>query len=384
MPVALGNGVGALLGEDGHELFEGSERFAHDEVNPHSVAPDKIGRERSIVEGIVPVPALTALVIVRENPLEALNVGLFDSFLERQLVLWCVHMELIGVVSCLVAHFSQLDSVDILGDKLVALGLSHALHLILDGLLDLLKFVLVVQPLQTLIQLVLSLLEQCFLRFLGLLDGHLVQNGLISRHFAIRIRPFDKDGAAPTATPSPTPTPIIGSKPLFFFQSLLLQPEKFFLILRDVLEEHIAVAKVDRALVGQVPVKRGQRVFIHRHDGVKSAFPDLQRWQVGQEIVPHEEAQKDKIVNQALKVKPERQLQVFELQVEVLSHHRNLDELELGDARRSVHVFCVAGTAFRRNVPGLATFKAFKISWLHDRLSQDVEMGLMRGQAQHN
>ena len=82
MPVALGNGVGALFREDGHELFEGSERFAHDEVDLHFVAPDKIGSERSIVEWIVPVPALTSLVIVREDPLEAFNVRLSDSSLE--------------------------------------------------------------------------------------------------------------------------------------------------------------------------------------------------------------------------------------------------------------------------------------------------------------
>ena len=82
MPVALGYGVGALFREDGHELFEGPERSAHDKVDLHFVAPDKIGSEWGIVEWIVPVPAIAALVIVREDPLEAFNVRLSDSSLE--------------------------------------------------------------------------------------------------------------------------------------------------------------------------------------------------------------------------------------------------------------------------------------------------------------
>ena len=64
MPVAFWNGVGTLLGKDGHQLLEGPQRRSYGEIDPHLVTLDKVRRKRCIVERIVPIPALTALIVV--------------------------------------------------------------------------------------------------------------------------------------------------------------------------------------------------------------------------------------------------------------------------------------------------------------------------------
>ena len=51
-----------------------------------------------------------------------------------------------------------------------------------------------------------------------------------------------------------------------------------------------------------------------------------------QEIITNEEAEKHEIVNEALKVKREGQLQILKLEIEVFSHHRNLDVLEFSSS----------------------------------------------------
>ena len=59
-----------------------------------------------------------------------------------------------------------------------------------------------------------------------------------------------------------------------------------------------------------------------------------------QEIVTDEEAKEYEVINEALKVKRERQLQFLKLEIEVLSHHRNLDVLEFSSASQSNLLAC--------------------------------------------
>ena len=54
-----------------------------------------------------------------------------------------------------------------------------------------------------------------------------------------------------------------------------------------------------------------------------------------QEIVTNEEAKEYEVIDEALKVKCEGQLQFLKLEIEVLSHHRNLDVLEFSSSSQS-------------------------------------------------
>jgi len=134
MSIALGNGMSTLLGEDGHQLFKGSQRYAHGKVDSHFITFNQVCSEGSIVERVIPVPALTAVVIIRENPLESFDIRLSDSVLKGSLILRGMHVKLIGVVSGLVTIFAQLYDINILCNKRVILRIVHALNLLFYGL----------------------------------------------------------------------------------------------------------------------------------------------------------------------------------------------------------------------------------------------------------
>ena len=74
MPVALWYGVTTLLWKHRHQLLERTAWFAKGEVDLDSVAVDQIRSEGRVVEGIIPVPAHTALVVVVIYPLQTFNI----------------------------------------------------------------------------------------------------------------------------------------------------------------------------------------------------------------------------------------------------------------------------------------------------------------------
>ncbi len=54
------------------------------------------------MEWIVPVPALTPVIVIAEYPLKSLDIALSDSLLELLLLLRSVNEELVTIVSLLV------------------------------------------------------------------------------------------------------------------------------------------------------------------------------------------------------------------------------------------------------------------------------------------
>lgn len=136
MPVALWHSVTALLGEHRHELLEGQKWCTHLPNDLHFVALNKIGGEWSIVEWIVPRPALASMVVIAVDPLQALDVGLPDTDLESLLVLLSVNVELVVVVSKFVAFFTQLDLVLVLCHNSIIFGITHFLHLLFHSIFD--------------------------------------------------------------------------------------------------------------------------------------------------------------------------------------------------------------------------------------------------------
>ena len=96
------------------------------------------------MERIEPVPALAALIIVRHDPLEALDVGLSNPDLKLSLVLRRVHVELVSVVAILVTFLAELYFVDILGDLGIIRRMSDTLDLSLDRFIDLFGLLLLI------------------------------------------------------------------------------------------------------------------------------------------------------------------------------------------------------------------------------------------------
>ena len=90
--------------------------------------------------------------------------------------------------------------------------------------------------------------------------------------------------------------------------------EKLLLVLGDVLEKHVAIRKKNFVLICQIPGHCWQDIFVHYHDGIQCTLSDLQRWQVRQKVIAHEETKEHKIVNQPLEIETKRKLEIFKLQ----------------------------------------------------------------------
>ena len=83
------------------------------------------------MEGIVPVPAHTSLIIVVVDPLETFDVRLADPLRKLGLILSRGHKEFLSVVPALVAFFAKLNSIDVLLNHFVVFAFSLSLHLVL-------------------------------------------------------------------------------------------------------------------------------------------------------------------------------------------------------------------------------------------------------------
>lgn len=68
-----------LRWENTHELLQGPAGLSQLELHFDSVTVDQVRREGRIVKGIEPVPGLAAVIIVLQDPLEALDIRLLDQ-----------------------------------------------------------------------------------------------------------------------------------------------------------------------------------------------------------------------------------------------------------------------------------------------------------------
>ena len=116
-PAGLGEREHRVGGQHGEQLLRGIE--GRRELEGHSVVVDvhEVRREGRVVEGVVPLPRGTALIVVLEHPAEPLHVRLAHA--RQPAALGHVPaLELVGVVPRLVARLVVLDVVR---------------HLLLDG-----------------------------------------------------------------------------------------------------------------------------------------------------------------------------------------------------------------------------------------------------------
>ena len=76
-----------------------------------------------------------------------------------------------------------------------------------------------------------------------------------------------------------------------------------------------------------------------------------------QEVVPDEEAEENEIIDQALHLELERELQLFELEVEVLPEHRNLHILEFSDTLQLGRILSEPCAALGMDVTSLTVLR---------------------------
>lgn len=105
-----------------------------------------------------------------------------------------------------------------------------------------------------------------------------------------------------------------------------------------------------------------------------------------QEIISNEEAQEDEIVNDPFEVEGERNLDVFELEIQVLAQHCYFDELKLHllGLLLLLRVLQIFRTTLLSEVASLLAPSAPFVLVLQDGLSQDEEMRLVSAQSQHD
>jgi len=155
-----------------------------------------------------------------------------------------VHVEFVGVVAELVALFAQLDLVDVFGYESVVLCIVHPFLLLLHRVLDLLSLFAGRDALELRCEVEFRLGKDLLLRL-----GRDKSERRISR-LVIRATLMSPTVVLETAS-STAPITIA----LISLLSINFKSKELFFVLGDVPEKHIAVAKVDHALLCKVAVQ---------------------------------------------------------------------------------------------------------------------------------
>ena len=82
------NSMGTLFWKYSQELLKWRGRLPKFELDFYSVCIYKITCKWGIMVGIEPIPTGTSLVIIGKDPLEPLNVRLFDLFYKFRNIIW--------------------------------------------------------------------------------------------------------------------------------------------------------------------------------------------------------------------------------------------------------------------------------------------------------
>jgi len=128
--------MGTLLRQHGHQLLQRAEGLPHVPVNHDLVAVDEVGRMRGIVERVVPLPRHAPLVVVGEDPGQALHVCLPDLDLQLGHLFLRSDEELGGVVAVAPAGITELDNVLVFFDFFLLLCVHLFLHFDFCELVD--------------------------------------------------------------------------------------------------------------------------------------------------------------------------------------------------------------------------------------------------------
>lgn len=109
---------------------------------------------------------------------------------------------------------------------------------------------------------------------------------------------------------------------------MLLGFDQFLFDLGNIVQYQIHSVKVDFTIESEIITQSGELVLIDGHNRIDGSFSDVERGGVGEEIVANEKAEEHKIIDYALEIERERELNIAELKVEILSDNIQPDELE--------------------------------------------------------
>jgi hypothetical protein len=98
--------MSALFWENCQKLFEGASWLAFFKIDGEFIASKKIASKRSVVVRVVPRPGNTAIVIIREDPLESFNVCLLNGSTKFFHFFFGLNTKLFGVIPFFPAFFS--------------------------------------------------------------------------------------------------------------------------------------------------------------------------------------------------------------------------------------------------------------------------------------
>lgn len=367
---------------------------------------------------VVPVPRDAALVVVGKHPSQSFDVCLPDSTPELPQLFVTSHFKLESVVSLFPAELTKLYLIfirfhllvvfflDVLVDDFLELRCSQ-LHSFLFR--ELLFLVDGVNNLASPRCLELSCCHLLLLVLGDLIEGsmslftvrqvvtpHILGGGLwplvfIPPNYWVRVLSCLLLGLH-----LETQVLVVSSLFSFFFSlapllvaccvSLMLQEELFFEF-GQVVQQNVNVGEVEFASpFGEVATHAWQEVFVDEDESVKGAFTNTEAGQMWQEVVADEEAKEDEVVHNPLEVKGERNLDVFELQVKVLSDNRELHELELHKLLLLLllGVVLLISTTLMRQMASPMAAPALLVLLLQECFSENVEVGLVSAKAKHD
>ena len=117
--------------------------------------------------------------------------------------------------------------------------------------------------------------------------------------------------------------------------------ENFSLHFGELLEDSVEAREIDfPAVGGEIAALGGEDGLVEVEEKVQRALADAEAGQARQEVVSHEEAEQDDVVQHVFEVVRERNhaLQQPELALQILSQYWKLQDLQ-----RLLHVFALAG-----------------------------------------
>lgn len=172
----------------------------------------------------------------------------------------------------------------------------------------------------------------------------------------------------------------LASPPLLVPLSVtLMLLEEFLFDLGNIMQQHVHFGIVEAARsICQIVTEARQQILVDEDDRVDGTLTNAQTGQMRQEIVADEEAEENEVINDALEVKRKWQRHVLELEVEILTQHRQLDELELDFLRGTFRFLRLQHWGRSTAMVSIGRLA------LRHSLSQDIEVRIVRCQAQHD
>lgn len=131
-----------LLRENTHQLFKWTSGLSHLKLYVNFCAIHKIRCKWGVMEWIIPIPTLTAFIVIGKDPLKSFNITLLNFINKLLNVVGVCNKELISIIPHFPAINTELDFVNIGFNFRCVFSFSNSFSLLLKKVLSKLKFFL--------------------------------------------------------------------------------------------------------------------------------------------------------------------------------------------------------------------------------------------------